>query len=637
MVDYFLRNIIVMNNSLELQLMKLSYPSLNLELPHTIKDINTIEDCYKKFKKTYCKNDDDNVKCINTIIYNDLVGSMLYQSPLNANIILISNIIFIIYLAYMKLKFGDNKINDIEKYLQQVITTNKKALQTKNKNISKFFPNEEELLAPTSKVSNRLTPEETEKLLAKLKANKEQRLLQKRLNIERKPTNRTNKLNVSKMDYKSLIEKFKNDSLEENEDKNFIVWYCKWKKYIDILYKNSQKIYKWLDINLKGRRLNTNDKGYYNMILKDLANPEYKSKGFGNKYSFVLVIGMLVKRLKRKNVGIYNNVLKDVKIFYKDAEEIKDNILDVDNILDAILKQLEFFNFGVELSEPFTQLYTDFNSIVANNKNCFSKALNDTYYYRYLISLVNLKGNSNITLNKLLERQQNLELVDVMDLGTKIDKNILQKLSPKIIQKIFKTSVRNKMYVWVSTLGYIVVLGEIQKNQLVIKTIGHRLMKSDKFTLTEYDKDKINVNVENIGKVYQQILGAKKQINIICDNITINLIKNKQNSLTIRWNNSVFYVLVYDDNKYKLKALCIDKISPPDIAHYFYQNDGKELNLNLTIFGPVEPFEVMLIFSVGFAIKSNFGRIFNNISSNFQVKTMDCMKYRELVQNFNTI
>jgi hypothetical protein len=525
----------------------------------------------------------------------------------------------------MKLKYENNDINDIKQYLHKVrqknasnITTKKN--NTKNININKLFSNN-----GNKNMTKHLTPNQTKKLLEQLKENKEQKLLKKRINIE-------NVQKSTKIDYKTLIQKFKDDSLNIDKigDKNFIIWYCQWKKYINMLYKNSEKIYKWLNINLKGKDIDSNNKNYYNILLDSLKNEQYKVKIFGNEYSFVLVLGLLIKRLKRKNTNIYDNILQNAKISYQNEEKVKDDSLNVDNILDAILKQLEFFELANELSEPFAQLYTNFDPIVKNNKNCFSKVLNDIYYYRYLINLVNLKGNSKITLENLLDHKQNLELIDVMDLGTKIDKKILQKLSPTIVKKLFSTTDKGKMFVWISKLGYIVTMGEIQKNRLIIKTIGHRLLKNDKFTLTQYNKDKIDVVVKNIGQVYQQILGTKKQIDIICDGIIINLRKNKKNSITIMWNNNVFYNLIFENKKYKLKALCIDKISAPDIAQYFYTNE----KLNLTIFGPIQPFEVMIILAIGFAIKLNMGNIFINISSEVISENIDCEKYVELSQNF---
>ena len=120
---------------------------------------------------------------------------------------------------------------------------------------------------------------------------------------------------------------------------------------------------------------------------------------------------------------------------------------------------------------------------------------------------------------------------------------------------------------------------------------------------------------------------AKKIVNIVCGSDTITLHRNKQKSIDVKLNNKSLYYLIFDDNKYKLMSTCAptsnkNKKDLLTIAEYS-TDQSEKVEQNLTVY-TANPNEVMMIFSIGYGIKFNIGRLFKGISDEFTIKQVDC-------------
>ncbi len=425
-----------------------------------------------------------------------------------------------------------------------------------------------------------------------------------------------------RIDTHYLLNEFKSNSLKESPMKNdkinmrnFMVWYCQWKGTVSSMYESAQKITK--DIN-KGKMLdnigNNNNKNFYTNRLNELSDPLFKKSSFENNYRYLLIFSLLIQRLYRSNRNIYNSI-------YNNNPNIND-----------FIKQLDIFKEAKSLADPFTQLYTNFNSIVNNKANSFSKSLNSTYYYRYLVNLINLNQEKPLTLVDVLDKvQSQFIMMDVMNLPKTLDLTVTKNLKSNNILP----SRRGQMYTWISNDGYLVTTCQSTGGgKYVIKTIGQRLTKEDSFNVSKYNRESVNLSSVTIGTIWQKIIGSNRIVDIKCGNDNIRIYKNNKNSLNILRNNELLYSLIYDEKKYKIKSVCAEganKNSPITIAEYYSSSENKNENIekNLIIL-QAKPFEVMMMLTIGYAIEFNLGKLFDDLSSNSDLDNVDCKKYEEL-------
>jgi len=549
-----------------------------------------------------CKEKD--ISCLLQFINEDFNNSLLFKDINNITLHNMFNIIFMIYLdnQHGKIEKLQNFRQNIEKSNEEKLRKNisEKELQEKKKNFNTllehaFKPGEYRF---SSNKSKHLTREQVDDIIIRIKEEKKKRLDK-------------NNINESPITYIKILNKFKKDALKDNK---FIIWYCQWRKNINNLFNEAQqKIIPFWPKYIKagpGSKNDENDNKFYSDELK-ILNDDYKNKtkqyNLGDKYNYILILGEMLNRLNIKNITKYNYLKKQKKFS-----------------VDEILDEYNSFNLAKILITPVGKFYDDYPSIFSyndknQNQNCMSQQLNKIFYYRYLINLKNL--DQKVTLKDLLKGEQKFYLKNVLDLI--VSNKVQQKLSNKLLSKI--TKKRKNILAWISTSpNYIITLGEQKNNVLYMKTIGHEVANGNKIHLTNHNENKINLYISTI-----PFFGGKKELNINCDNIIIKIRKNKEKSLTVRWNNKKFYTIIYQNNKYILWKLCgPDKdIKLAEYTKLVVNNKNKNL-MDLLVYN-VKPKEMMMIFAIGYALQYNIGRLFNNVSSTkTTVKREDCLDYK---------
>jgi len=598
------------------------------------KDGKSLNDCYYNIIK---KLDNKNpTECINEIVYYDFdpKSKVMGKSPLN---IMLPNIIFSIYLQDIKKndfnllkkhqklirKLDENKMNQ-----SNTNNTNNAKNSTKNNNkkinIEKYFFSNDEPLFENKTGNSRDTKIKQEIQIIKegkrLQEEEKNRREVSSVNIKSNNKNPAKNTNSDVIHY--LLNEFKSKSLDEkpmkNNDeinnKNFIVWYCQWKNNISSLYEDAKKITKIInDRKMLNNVENRDNNNFYTNRLKELSDPLFNKNIFENNYKYLLIFSLLIQRLSKTNKTIYNSI-------YNDYQN-----------LNNFIKQINMFNEGKSLANPFTQFYTNFNSIVNNNANSFSKSLNSTYYYRYLVNLINLNKTERLTLSEVLKIQFQFIMMDVMNLPKTLDLNVTKKLKSNNILP----SKKGQMYTWISNDGYLVTTCQSTgRGKYVIKTIGQRLTKEDSFSVSKYNRESVNLSSVTIGTIWEKIIGSNKIVDIKCGNDNIRIYKNNKDSLNILRNDKLLYSLIYDDKKYKIKSVCAEgatKNSPITIAEYYSNSENKNKNIeqNLIIL-QAKPFEVMMILTIGYAIRFNYGKLFDKLSNESDLKIVDCNEYKKL-------
>jgi len=606
-------------------------------------DGNSLNDCYHKIQKGIC-NDVNPTECISKIVYLDFdrKSKVMGKSPLNIKYIMLPNIIFIIYLQYN----DDNDDNDSDfnllKKRQEMIekmdknnmnqsntnnTNNTNNAKNTNKkiNIERYFSsNDEPLFENETKIKQEIQIIKERKRLEE----EEEKIRREVSSVNINSNNKNAAKKITDRDVIHLLNEFKSKSLDEkpmknNEinNKNFIVWYCQWKNNISSLYEDAKKITKIInDRKMLNNVENRDNNNFYTNRLKELSDPLFNKNIFENNYKYLLIFSLLIQRLSKTNKTIYNSI-------YNDYQN-----------LNNFIKQINMFNEGKSLANPFTQFYTNFNSIVNNNANSFSKSLDNIYYFRYLVNLIKSNKTERLTLSEVLDKfQSQFIMMDVMNLPKTLDLNVTKKLKSNNILP----SRRGQMYTWISNDGYLVTTCQSKgRGKYVIKTIGQRLTKNDSFSISKYNKESVNLSSVTIGTIWEKIIGSNKIVDIKCGNDNIQIYKNKIGSLTIsRSPNSLYsseydmYCLIYDDKKYKIKSVCAEgatKNSPITIAEYYSSSENnKNIEQNLTIL-QAKPFEVMMILTIGYAIRFNYGKLFDKLSNESDLKIVDCNEYKKL-------
>lgn len=553
-----------------------------------------VRECLGEYTKL-CK--EKNISCISQIIKHYFNNSQIYQSPLKVTPSMITNLIFISFLDQTQ----PTIINKLENYQKNIEQANIQRLEKSERNKQKQSEDFKSLLNKVfqqniSPYGKKLSREQVSNIIERIKAQQEKEGIK---------FNKNDLITIR--NYINILNALKETSLQTDK---FIQWFCQWLVSIRHLYVNATNIINNLE-KIKNIKISNqkNFKERYD-FLKTLADP---LKNFGNTYTYILLTAQILKILLIENKNSYS------KIENKNTSE-------------ELLNELKTFEKVRKLAVPFGKIYEDFPSVFANdqnnaNQNCMSQQLNKTFYYRYLLNLKNLSGNKTTLQDLLLKENQQFFLKDIMDL--KMSKEVYQQLSSGILSKIVSKSKRNKMLTWISQPphNYIITVGEYKNKILSMKTIGHEIAEGNKIRFTNYNEDKINIDISTVSQVLP-FIGGKNLVTINCDDIKITLKKNKDKSVTVRWQNKKYYNLIYDNqNKlYRLKLLC-GEIEDMDLAVFKLadKNNKDKVLMNLTMYDP-KPREVMMIFAIGYAIHYNMGKIFTNLSST-QIESTDCATY----------
>jgi hypothetical protein len=637
-----------------------------------VKNSNKIlnkDQCYKNIERKFCSNKkfcdkDNSIKIINQIVYTNLDVNTLSKAPLNVKNMVISNVIFITFLTYLKHYYNDNSINQLIDYnrLKKRQNINNKSTKIqppivkKNTNESSNLKNINIIFSydtNDSFDSNKLTLPKIESLMKQIKSDKIEREKEDRETVSQNTVSSSNiSSNISstgditvkdiEYTYKNLLDNFKQNSFNNdvikdklNQDRNFLIWFCKWNNMINHLYKIGTVIVDHIipfiktNLNKNSVQSSSNQKFYQERldILLKIDNSNYK-----NSYPYVLILGELLFRLHIKNNKIYKDLLKITDINNNKAKIIDEKI-GANDVLSAIIIQYKFFNRANELAYPSLDRYSNYPPIVKQSDgDCFSQSLNNVFFYRYLINLLNLTTNKYTSINDLLNENNNFIMVDINTLNIDQDsrKELLQILYPnlagKIEQLLGQGKLKDKMFAWIDNrYGYLITVCYKMsgKQGATIKTIGHAQLKNDNFKLTENNKNSVLMKTTNIGK----LIVTGKMIEINCDNKKIVIkrdIVDKNSGIYIKIDNKVLYYLILIDDKYQLLSSCGPTSTANNllgIAEYSTNSDTN-ISQSLTIY-TTKPDEVMMIFAIGYAIKFN-PNFFKDISDKYNYKKVDC-------------
>lgn len=560
----------------------ISIPSSNVKLDYNASKV--ISDYDEFNEKCYEVYENQN---INKMITENIENSKLFIEPIKANKSLIRNTFFIMFLYLLH----NDDYNKLRSYVYKSdINTNV------NTNVN------------TSTNSTR----------ANIRRERRSRRGSNRLEELLKPptpnVSRNVGRNANKDNYRDLIIKLKKDYSNE-----FVRWFC---------YIITMSHYLFNDIKSIGDDIVSKIKITENDDLQDIINNLNKLKNvsnFGDIFNYLLVVGLLLYNLRI--IGEYGKIT-DKKMgdpVYKPFSEYIEN-----NSLKELLLFIFKLYFNSDLiSNPIKDIYTQFNKNDTLN-NCFSNILNYTFFFRYILSIYNITGDTRTIKKIIYNGGAVFNLKDMAYVDEEIGRSFFNTLAKKLGKEDLLTKLRKvksgNLFYW-EIKDYYILGAEVSRNSITLSSVGIDTSDQNKITKSQYDTNVASFVARprnNTVVVSCLVQDNKKSIGDI-------VIKYDKRDLLVLIGGDVLYnIIKTGDDKYCLNRLCPKLLTIGKQCIITYEDGGE--TLKMTTHYTVKPLELIIGFIVGLLIKTSgkMGNIMRNVSS----KPIPSSKVKCVLGNF---